>query len=92
MEAEYKILFVGGVFLDKQKEYINKNSKGAIQYAANSLQWNYIHGIENNLLNKIDLLNAVFVGTFPKYFNKILKNTCNMAINVLYYDSNRFSI
>ena len=81
MEAEYKILFVGGVFLDKQKEYINKNSKGAIQYAANSLQWNYIHGIENNLLNKIDLLNAVFVGTFPKYFNKIFVKGCGEYID-----------
>lgn len=69
MENNY--LFIGGVFIESNKPYILNNSRGAIQNAANLLQWNYINGIEYNLGHSIDLLNATFVGTFPRYFQKI---------------------
>lgn len=76
MFSSNKVLFIGGLFLDSNEKIIKENSKGAVQNAANKLQWNYVKGLEANLLTNIDLLNAVFVGTFPKYYLKpIVKGT-----------------
>ena len=66
-----KILFIGGLFLDSNEKRIKAYSKGAVQNAANKLQWNYIKGIEANLSTRIDLLNAIYIGTYPKYYSKL---------------------
>ena len=66
-----KLLFVGGMFFDCTIDEVLKNSKSAIQNAANKLQWNYVNGIESNIKDNIDILNSVFIGTFPKYYKKM---------------------
>lgn len=71
MDSSIKVLFIGGLFLDSNKKRIEAYSKGAVQNAANKLQWNYIRGIEANLSMPIDLLNAIYIGTYPKYFLKL---------------------
>lgn len=81
MSNEYKILFIGGMFLKEHEEYIQSNSISAIQNAANLLQWNYIRGIEKNVNITVDILNALFVGTFPKYFKKILIKGVGMYVD-----------
>lgn len=64
-------LFIGGAFLNNNRDYVCSYSKGAIQNAANLLQWNYINGIESNTQHNVDILNAVFIGSYPKYFKKL---------------------
>ena len=65
------ILFVGGVFQKNKRNLIKKKSKGPIQYAADILQWNFINGIEKNISKNIEILNAVFIGSYPKYYKDI---------------------
>ncbi|WP_447405957.1 glycosyltransferase [Clostridium perfringens] len=65
------ILFIGGVFQKDKEKNIVKKSKGPIQYAANTLQWNFINGIEENINRNIEILNAVFVSSYPKYYDEI---------------------
>lgn len=64
-------LFIGGVFLKENINMIGKYSKGAVQNAANVLQWNYINGFESNMSINVDIINSVYVGTYPKYFSKM---------------------
>lgn len=72
MPNSKRILFIGGMFFDSTKQDILNNSKAAVQNAANKLQWNYVNGFEFNLNQEIDILNSVFVGSFPQYYKKLL--------------------
>lgn len=67
-----EILFIGGLFTKSRKEEILNNSKSAIQNAANKLQWLYVKGIDKNTQNGLTVLNATFIGTYPKYYKKFL--------------------
>ena len=87
MRSLIKILFIGGLFLDSNKRKIEDYSKGAMQNAANNLQWNYVNGIETNLSMRIDLLNAIYIGTYPKYYSKLLVKGGGK-----YFDSNNRSV
>lgn len=64
-----EILFIGGVFRkDKQKEILRK-SKSGVQFAADALQWNIIEGLDVCNKKPIQILNAVFVGSFPSLYS-----------------------
>lgn len=66
-----KILFVGGMFFENSKEDVIVNAIDAPQNAANLLQWNYIKGLSSNLEHlPIDIINAYFVGWYPKHYKK----------------------
>jgi len=65
------ILFIGGVFPKDREKQIFNNSKGNMQYAANALQWNIIDGVEQNIGKAVKVLNAVFVGSYPKRYKKL---------------------
>lgn len=65
------ILFIGGVFPKDREKQIFNDSKGNMQYAANALQWNIIDGIEQNIGKAVKVLNAVFVGSYPKRYKKL---------------------
>lgn len=87
MESSNKILLIGGLFLNSDDKRITAFSKGAVQNAANNLQWNYVKGIESNVSARIDILNAIYVGTFPKYYSKLFVRGTGH-----FYDSNNRSI
>lgn len=65
------ILFIGGVFAKDKRDEIVRKSKGSIQFAADTLQWNFINGLEANIKGEIDIINAVFVGSFPKHYSDL---------------------
>lgn len=68
-----KILFIGGIFPEKKKEEILNKSIGNIQYAADNFQKEIIKGIEYWNKNQIDILNAIFIGSYPTlYKDKII--------------------
>lgn len=68
---EIKILFIGGMFFKNAGENIALNSTGPRQDAASLLQWNYVKGMENNPGHRVDILNAYFIGWFPKNYKHI---------------------
>ncbi|MBP2639680.1 MAG: glycosyl transferase group 1 [Firmicutes bacterium] len=68
MSDDIEYAFLGGLF-PKQLEYqIKAKSKGPLQYAANTLQWNFVSGIESNIGYPVKLLNCMFIGSFPKRY------------------------
>lgn len=75
------ILFIGGVFSDKSEQEILKNSKGNVQYAANKLQLNLIHGFSKLEEVSIRVLSASFVGSYPKEYKKIFINGSRETID-----------
>ena len=65
-----KILFIGGLFSEKQKIDVYKNSKAMPNMAANVHQWNIVNGLGAN----VDIINPLFVGNFPYEYKKIYLN------------------
>ena len=66
-----KYLFVGGVFPKEKEKEILRNSKGSVQNAANVLQWNLIEGFNFHLGEDFSILNAPYIGSFPKRYKKL---------------------
>lgn len=66
------ILFICGVFpKDKEKQIFNK-SKGDVQFAANALQWNIIRGLDKCNDTNINILNSIFIGSYPKNYKEVI--------------------
>lgn len=61
------ILFLGGVFDEVE---ILKESKSNVQFAANVLQWNIIEGLDQLNSQPAQLLNAIFIGSYPKFYKR----------------------
>lgn len=68
-----KILFLSGIYPKEFKEYVDQSINKNVQNAANVLQWHLINGIEKNINRSIDLINAPFMGVYPKS-SRILYN------------------
>ena len=64
----FDILFLGGAF---NEEEIIKESKSNVQFAANVLQWNIIEGLDFLNAKPINLLNAIFIGSYPRFYKKV---------------------
>ncbi|WP_303964822.1 glycosyltransferase [Sporosarcina ureae] len=75
MENNLDILFLAGLFPKEKEKEILENSKGAIQNAANNLQWSIVEGLDANLVYKPKILNSYYVGSFPKRYKKIKIDT-----------------
>jgi glycosyltransferase involved in cell wall biosynthesis len=70
--SKYKsIVFIGGIYLDYERDFYKNNSKAALANSSHAHQLGIIKGIQKNNC-KVILLNAPFVGTYPKYFRKII--------------------
>lgn len=68
---DLNVLFLGGIFPKENEKDICKNSKGAIQNAANVLQWNFIEGFDQNLETPLTIINSLFIGSYPKRYKKL---------------------
>lgn len=64
-------MFIGGIFPKETEQKILQNSKGSVQNAANVLQWNLIQGFDYHLQSNFFILNAPFIGSFPKRYKKL---------------------
>ncbi len=65
------ILFLGGLFSPARKEDIASCSIGPAQNAANALQWSLVEGLDACNPGELSLLNAVFVGSYPRFYKKL---------------------
>lgn len=62
-----RIVFIGGLFSDKQQEDVYRNSKTMPNMAANVHQWNIVNG----LTDEVDIINPLFLGNYPNEYKKI---------------------
>lgn len=62
-----KIAFLCGLFSDDRREEIERKSKGVIQYAADTLQWSIIRGLDLHI-NEVSLINLPYIGSFPSRY------------------------
>ena len=61
-----KVVFLGGLFPDEQRVFIEENSKGVIQNAADALQWSPFRWALDALGDDVSYINLPFVGSYPK--------------------------
>ncbi|WP_439504240.1 glycosyltransferase [Sediminibacterium sp.] len=59
-----KIIFLTGLFPENIREDIHKKSKGVVQYAADSLQWAIVEGLDSQTDN-LQILNLPYIGSYP---------------------------
>lgn len=69
---DYDIVFLGGLFPKERVSDILNYSIGAVQNAADALQWKFVDGINENNKNGVHILNSYFIGSFPKRYKKMI--------------------
>lgn len=65
------IAFLGGVFEKHKINEIMNKSKSGIQFAADALQWNIIEGLDYWNETPVTIINAPFIGSYPKHYKDI---------------------
>lgn len=75
MENNLDVLFLGGLFPKEKENNILENSIGSVQNAANNLQWGVVSGLDANLAKNVQILNSLYIGSFPKRYKKLLIDT-----------------
>lgn len=66
------ILFLGGIFTELDKGQITRKSKGSMQYAADTLQKNYLDGFcQNESVQSVSVINLPFIGAYPKRYDDV---------------------
>lgn len=65
------IVFLGGVFEEDKIDEIMNKSKSGIQFAADALQWNIIKGLDFWNGTPVTIINAPFIGSYPKYYKDL---------------------
>ncbi len=69
--GDTKYLFLGGLFPKEKEREIFENTIGAMQNAANVLQWNFVKGFDANLEEPIKIINSLYIGSYPKRYKKM---------------------
>ncbi len=87
MHNSLKIAFLGGIFPKEIEAEIYKKSINHIQNAANVFQWNILKGLDYYLKQPVTILNAMFIGAYPKlykdaYISKSTFNHSNITAHV----------
>lgn len=78
-------IFVTSLFPKELSDEIAKFSKGNIANAANIHQWNIVKGFSANTDDKIYVVNAPLVGSYPKFFFKKEVRGCEFNIGASVY-------
>lgn len=71
MSNDVKFLFLGGLFPKETEKEILDNSIHAVQNAANVLQWSIVTGLDENLEEPVDILNSLYIGSWPRRYKKL---------------------
>lgn len=69
--SKINFLFLGGIFTEKQLNFVTQSSVGVIQNAADVFQKHLIAGLDKNLPLGITVINLPFVGSYPKRFRAL---------------------
>jgi len=65
------VLFLGGLFPKEMEKEIYRKSIYKIQNAANVHQWAIINGLDNVLNAPVNILNLLFIGSYPRKYKDI---------------------
>ena len=71
MKRTFDVLFLGGLFPKETEKEIIENSIGLVQNAANALQWNLVTGLDANLEYPVHIINALYIGSYPRRYKKL---------------------
>ncbi|CAE6910890.1 Glycos_transf_1 domain-containing protein [Pseudomonas marincola] len=67
-----EIVFLGGIFCDEDKEQVLESSKGTMQYAADTLQKNYLQGFSSiSSIHTVSVINLPFLGAYPYRYSSL---------------------
>lgn len=84
---EKKIVFMGPLYNEIEEKKIINNVVNGFNIAPNLLQWNIINGINSNLNDGIQVVNALPIGIWPKEYRKlILRSKTWKNIDTLCYE------
>lgn len=61
------IVFVGLLYSDERRKAIKKDVKIGLESAANTFQWSVLHGLKEATDERIEVINSVPMGVYPKY-------------------------
>lgn len=86
--SDYNIYFFGGVYPKEIYDEIYSKSKKGLQNAANNLQWSIIKGIDYNVNRPINIVNLMFIGSFPKKYEDIKIKQFKFSHTINAYDYN----
>lgn len=75
MKKDRDIVFLSGLFPKELEDEIINNSIGSIQNAANVLQWNIVEGLELNIQKPINIINSLYIGSYPRRYKKAFIKT-----------------
>ena len=64
------ILCLMGLFPEEYEAEILKNSISGMQNAANKLQWAIVDGLKSQENVKVEILNSLYIGSYPKKYKK----------------------
>ena len=64
------ICLVMGLYPKEKYQEIEKNSIYGIQNAANVFQWNIVNGLLANNVRDIEVINSIYIGSFPRKFKQ----------------------
>lgn len=87
-ENSSKIIFVGGIIPKEIENDVILNSKGSIQNAANNLQWEIIRGLDVNTNNSVQIVNSLYIGSFPLRYKKSIIRSFKFSHNGISEDNN----
>lgn len=73
------ICLLFGIFPCLLKSEVEQNSKGAIQYAADTLQKSIIAGI-TGIYSNVSIVNLPFLSSYPHFYKKISAPACDITI------------
>lgn len=75
------ILCLMGLFPKEYEKEIIKNSVSGVQNAANKLQWAIAEGFAQQECVNLNIINSLFIGSFPKRYKKINIPSFPFSIN-----------
>lgn len=74
------ICLVMGLYPKEKYHEIERNSIYGIQNAANVFQWNIVKGLLENGVKNIELINSIYIGSFPRKYRQAVMPSYRFAV------------
>ena len=75
------MIFMGPVYRPEQEEELIAMSGASISNAASTFQWSIIKGLSNVTDKNVSVINALPVGTWPRFFSKLILKSGDWSYN-----------
>lgn len=76
-----EILCLMGLFPEEYENTIIENSISGVQNAANKLQWAIIDGLMQQDHVNVNIINSLFIGSYPKRYKKFIVPSFEFCVN-----------